>query len=147
MWSSSGRTSSAKLAALVPAPRVHLARYHGVLAPAAAWRPMIVPQVPVDAGAGTPNPSGSGGSSAAQSEGSSERSRVNRRNYSWAQLMRRVFAIDGLECPDCAGRMRILAAIHPPETTLKILDCLGLPSRAPPLSAAVPESTGDLNTF
>jgi len=30
--------------------------------------------------------------------------------------------------------MRILAAIHPPENTRKILDCLGLPSRAPPLT-------------
>ena len=28
-----------KLSALVPAPRVHLVRYSGVLAPAAKWRP------------------------------------------------------------------------------------------------------------
>jgi hypothetical protein len=33
----------AKLAALVPATRVHLTRYHGILAPAAKWRPWIVP--------------------------------------------------------------------------------------------------------
>jgi hypothetical protein len=32
-----------KLAVLVPAPRVHLLLYHGVLAPHAAWRPLIVP--------------------------------------------------------------------------------------------------------
>jgi hypothetical protein len=31
----------AKLAVLTPAPRAHLTRYHGVLAPAAAWRPLI----------------------------------------------------------------------------------------------------------
>lgn len=30
----------AKLAALVPAPRVHLVRFHGILAPAAPWRPL-----------------------------------------------------------------------------------------------------------
>lgn len=29
--------------------------------------------------------------------------------------MRRVFAIDVLEYPRCHGRMRIVAAIHPPE--------------------------------
>src|SRR5207247_339920 len=29
----------AKLAALVPAPRAHLRTYHGILAPAAIWRP------------------------------------------------------------------------------------------------------------
>src|SRR2546430_9690510 len=33
----------AKLAALVPAPRVHLRTFHGVLAPAARWRPQIIP--------------------------------------------------------------------------------------------------------
>ena len=31
-----------KLAALVPPPRFNLVRYHGVLAPAAHWRPHIV---------------------------------------------------------------------------------------------------------
>jgi hypothetical protein len=37
------RTFIAKLAALVPPPRAHLTRYHGVLGPAAAWRAWIVP--------------------------------------------------------------------------------------------------------
>jgi len=35
--------------------------------------------------------------------------------------------------------MRILAAIHPLEATLTILQCLGLPSRAPPIAPARPE--------
>jgi hypothetical protein len=34
----------------VPAPRTPLLRYHGVLAPAAAWRPLIVPR-PIEGGA------------------------------------------------------------------------------------------------
>jgi len=34
----------ARLAALVPRPRAHLLTYHGVLAPAAAWREFIVPR-------------------------------------------------------------------------------------------------------
>ena len=58
------------------------------------------------------------------------------RNYSWAALMARVFEVDVLECPECKGRLRILAAIHPPENTRKILECLNLPTRAPPLKAA-----------
>ena len=33
----------AKLAVLVPAPRAHLTRYHGVFGPAATWRSRIVP--------------------------------------------------------------------------------------------------------
>jgi hypothetical protein len=54
--------------------------------------------------------------------------------------MRRVFEVDVLECPVCKGPMRILAAIHPPEATRAILDCLGLPSRAPPASPPEPDT-------
>ncbi len=51
--------------------------------------------------------------------------------------MRRVFEIDVLQCPRCrAGPMRILAAIHPPTATRAILQALGLPTRAPPLTPA-----------
>ena len=35
-----------RLAALVPRPRLHLIRFHGVLAPNAKLRPMVVPQGP-----------------------------------------------------------------------------------------------------
>ena len=48
--------------------------------------------------------------------------------------MRRVFAVDVLQCPDCHGPMRILCAIHPPEATQVILEHLELPSRAPPVA-------------
>ena len=57
-----------------------------------------------------------------------------RRPYPWAELMRRVFAVDVLECPRCHGPMRILAAIHPPDTAGAILKCLGLPARPPPVA-------------
>jgi hypothetical protein len=33
----------ARLAALVPRPRVHLTRYHGVFAPHSGWRAQITP--------------------------------------------------------------------------------------------------------
>jgi hypothetical protein len=39
-----------------------------------------------------------------------------RRPYRWAKLMRRAFAVDVLECPRSYGPMKILAAIHPPDT-------------------------------
>ena len=35
-----------RLAALVPRPRLHLIRFHGVLAPNAKRRSLVVPQVP-----------------------------------------------------------------------------------------------------
>ena len=58
------------------------------------------------------------------------------RNYTWAQLMARVFALTVLGCPRCRSRMRILAAIEDPVVAPKILDSLGLPSRAPPVAPA-----------
>jgi hypothetical protein len=33
-----------KLAALVPPPRFNLVRYNGMLAPSAAWRPLVIPE-------------------------------------------------------------------------------------------------------
>lgn len=57
--------------------------------------------------------------------------------------MRRVFEIDVLECPECGGAMRILAAIRPPEATRAILECLGLPSRSPPVLPPAPEPPTD----
>ncbi len=38
--------------------------------------------------------------------------------------------------------MRLLAAIESPGVIRAILDCLGLPSRAPPLAPAEPEPPG-----
>jgi hypothetical protein len=77
---------------------------------------------------------------------------VRPRRLAWADLLRRVFAICFLECPSCGGRMRLLAAIQPPDVTQAILDCLELPSRAPPTAGAVPdpddaqEKPGDFDT-
>ena len=52
--------------------------------------------------------------------------------------MKRVFEFDVLKCDACGGRMRILCAINPPAVIKKILDCLGLPLRPPPIYSAVP---------
>jgi hypothetical protein len=43
--------------------------------------------------------------------------------------------------------MKILAAIHPPDTTAKILECIGLRSRAPPLAPAVSDFTYSMDSF
>jgi hypothetical protein len=114
-----------KLAALVPAPRFHLVRYFGILASAAKQRPSIVP---------VPPPASQVESCAHR--GSSEKEKPHGRNYSWSQLMARIFAVDVLECPRCGSRMRILAAIEDPVVARKILDSLGLPSRPPPVAPA-----------
>ncbi len=61
--------------------------------------------------------------------------------------MRRVFAIDVLECPACGGRMRVIAAIEDPRAIRAILDCLGLSARAPPTAKARPIERPDLLPF
>jgi hypothetical protein len=51
--------------------------------------------------------------------------------YSWADLLRRTFAIDVLACPGCGGRLRLLATIADPTVIAKILRHLGLPVAVP----------------
>ncbi|MDH3772250.1 MAG: transposase [Nitrospirota bacterium] len=112
-----------RLAALVPRPRLHLIRFHGVLAPNAALRSQIVPGDRVQAPATT---DGDG-----ETPTTSTRARM-----SWAQLLKRVFAIDLTACPQCGGPLTILAAIEDPAVIIKILTHLGLPTRAPPKAPA-----------
>jgi len=112
-----------RLAALVPRPRLHLIRFHGVLAPNATLRPQIVP--------GEANPETDIANRDDESPSASPRARMR-----WAQLLKRVFAIDMTTCPQCGGPLTILAAIEDLAVIIKILTHLGLPSRAPPKAPA-----------
>lgn len=113
-----------RLAALVPPPRHHLVRYAGVLAPRAAGRATLVPPV------ARPAPS------------ASLAAVPPARRIPWADLLRRVFAVDVLRCP-CGGRRQVIAFISEPEVVVKILDHLGLPSLPPPVAAARPPPMAD----
>jgi hypothetical protein len=112
-----------RLAALIPRPRLHLIRFHGVLAPNATLRSQIVPG---EADQATDTANGDGASLAPST----------RASMSWAELLKRVFAIDLTTCPQCGGPLSILAAIEDPAVIAKILSHLGLPTRAPPKAAA-----------
>lgn len=63
------------------------------------------------------------------------------RAMSWAQRLRRVFAIDIETCRQCGGKLRVIASIEQPAVIERILDHLGHiaetvdpahPGRAPP---------------
>ncbi len=112
-----------RLAALIPRPRLHFIRFHGVLAPNAALRSQIVPGEADQA----PNTADGDGDLSSAS---------TRTRMSWAQLLKRVFAIDITTCPQCGGPLTILAAIEDPTVIVKILAHLGLPTRAPPRAPA-----------
>jgi hypothetical protein len=42
-------------------------------------------------------------------------------------------------CSHCGGRLRILSAIIPLDAIVKILECLGRPSKPPPILPAEPD--------
>ena len=117
-----------RLATLVPPPRAHQARYHGILGPCASQRPRVVPVAPEQP---SPVPDARNDTTDETPLAGTATTRTRQR-LTWAALMQRVFAADVLECPRCHGRMRVIAAIREPATVRAILDCLGLPSRAPP---------------
>jgi Putative transposase/Transposase zinc-binding domain len=110
-----------RLAALVPRPRLHLIRFHGVLAPHAKLRAAIVPNPPDT----------TTGQAADHAHAHYSPARMN-----WARLLKRVFDIDIEHCPNCGGRLKIIAAIEDPPVIVRILAHLGLPTRAPPRTPA-----------
>ena len=130
----------ARLAALVPRPRAHLLTYHGVLAPAAAWRDLIVPgESAAGSGKRSPTPrsgvgDGSAGSGAESDAQPTDCKPCRATRRPWAELMKRVFEIDVLVCPNCEGQRELIAFLTDALVVRKILLHLGLDSE-PPLPA------------
>ena len=54
----------------------------------------------------------------------------------WARLLRRSLDVDALKCPECEGRLRVLAVITEREPVQRILSHLGMPTGPPPLARA-----------
>ena len=115
-----------RLAALVPPPRSHLVRYHGVFGPASEWRSQIVPRPPESRTAPC-----APASTAQPQSATADRHKISR--ISWAELLLRVFREDVLLCP-CGGRRVVLAFITEKKVVKEILEHLGLPSTGPPVA-------------
>jgi hypothetical protein len=62
--------------------------------------------------------------------------RPRRQVLPWHELLRRVFAVDALVCPTCAGPMTVIAFLTEAVVVEKILAHLGLPTTSPPLAPA-----------
>ena len=128
----------ARLAALVPRPRLNLTRYHGILAPHHRWRAAI-----------TPARRGTGASRSSQTDDKTPAER--HAAMTWAQRLKRVFDIDLSTCARCGAAVRVIACIEEQEVIDKILAYLREkeakrpappilipPPRAPPLTPASP---------
>jgi Putative transposase/Transposase zinc-binding domain len=122
----------ARLAVLIPRPRINLLLYYGVLAPRARWRAAVVASARSE---WSDAPAGSG---PADSDGSGQPGCRRPGAYLWADLMRRTFGIDVLECPRCGGRLRLIALIEQARAVERILRHLGLPDRPKPRAARAP---------
>ena len=104
----------------VPRPRLHLIRFHGVLAPNAKMRAQGVPAGPDE-------------QDSAACSSSAEPGCVHARpaRMNWARLLKRVFEIDLEHCPDCGGELRIIAALLEAPLIERILTHPGLVARLP----------------
>jgi hypothetical protein len=119
-----------RLATLVPRPRLHLIRFHGVLAPNAKLRALVVPQ-------GPPAQAQVATEAAASAECEVETVQARPHRIGWARLLKRVFDIDMEHCPNCGGgELKIIAAILERPVIEKILTHLGLDPQPPPKAPA-----------
>jgi hypothetical protein len=102
----------ARLAALVPKPRVNLTRFHGVFAPNSRDRASV-----------TPAKRGKGAQPKVFEEGQEKTLAERRAAMTWAQRLKRVFGIDIETCPACGGALRIIAIEDP--AVIKKIPSLG----------------------
>ena len=110
-----------RLAASVPAPRFNTVRYAGVLAAAAKLRPRIVPEPKPDSNTlDTP---------CACPEDSKH---LGSRYRPWAELVKRTFSVDVLECETCHGRMKLVAFVTDDKSIARFLKKLREPIEPPP---------------
>ncbi len=117
-----------KLAALIPRPRHNLVRYHGVLAPNAKIRKLIVPKNNKT----TVKKVKDKGDDKKPDEAASQDELVA--PLTWAQRLKRVFNIDITLCPLCGGTMRVITDITDPDLIQKILDHIA--AQPPPIKTA-----------
>ena len=127
----------ARLAELVPPPRMHLTRYHGVFAPHSKLRAAVTP---AQRGVG-----------AAQHPLADPAKPAMPRHVamSWARRLKRVFGIEIEACARCGGKLKVIASIEAPEVIAKILAHLEktAPDQSPPeqpLGARAPPSPARL---
>jgi len=113
-----------RLAALIPPPRLHRHRYHGVLAPNSPQRAQV------SALARQPPPSLPNPADASHAPARSPA------RYLWALLLARIYEILPLRCSLCGAQMRLIAFVTDPPAVKTILAHLGEPSTPPEVARA-----------
>ena len=111
--SSGSSRCATRTGAYLPRPRAHLLTYHGILAPAAEWRDLVVPRPRVKSSP-SPEPASSSPSPAPGPESGTPETALTAQaqrptRTTWAELMKRAFALDVLVCPHCGGPRKLIA--------------------------------------
>ena len=112
-----------KLAVLIPPPRKHRHRYHGVLAPNAPLRQAVTAyadQVPV------------AGKDPAEAESKPSFHAASL----WAMLIERIHQVFPLVCPQCGGELKIVAFLTEVDPIQRILLHIGEPATSPRIAPA-----------
>jgi Putative transposase len=109
-----------RLVGIIPPPRRHLVRYAGVFGPASKARAKLRALVPAPATA--PDDAAHPGCPRATQPVASRARRLP-----WADLLRRVFAVDVLRC-DCGGRRNVVAFVADATRARSLLTTIGLPA-------------------
>jgi len=127
----------ARLAALVPTPRMHLTRFHGVFAPHSRLRAAVT--------------LAHRGRGAAKHPPADPATPATPRHVAmnWARRLKRVFGVEIDSCARCGGKLKIIASIEDPQVIAKILAHLQhtapqqyqpelpLGARAPPVQSSL----------
>jgi hypothetical protein len=124
---------------VIPPPRKHRHRYHGVFAPNHKLRRAVTALA--IGNIGKPRDPGAGGHAGkAHATGCCDTHAKPRSHdtsrIAWAKLMARLGEEFPLECPVCGGDIRLIAFITEPGPIRKILPHLGEPLEPPPVSPA-----------
>ena len=134
-----------RLADLVPRPRKHRHRYHGVFAPNHKLRSAVTALAIANVGklrdAATGGRAVGGHAAGQDTTGDCCDLRDKPRSHdtsriAWAKLMARVGEEFPLECPGCGGDIQLIAFITEPGPIRKVLTHLGEPLEPPPVSPA-----------
>lgn len=113
-----------RMAAMVPPPRFHMIRFHGVLSSHSALRARVVPEPPPDSAVRVRETQLSLFASDDAEPAPSRRP--------WAWLLRHVFQIDLKTCPRCGAEMRWVEVATTRDAIARLLAKHGLAARPPP---------------
>ena len=129
-----------RLADLVPPPRKHRHRYHGVFAPNHTLRRAVTALAIGNIGkqreAATGGLGGDRHGTGVCCDTTAKPRSHDTSRIAWAKLMARVGEEFPLECPGCGGDIRLIAFITDPGPIRKVLTYLGEPLEPPPVSPA-----------